>query len=169
MFWRKREDKAPELNDDTAPTALQADAAGGVPTGEMETSMPEPSIEEPVPSAAPEDIEETVAPVGNDFGLAQLEGRVIEAISTVFDPEIPVNIYELGLIYDIQIDGMSDVKINMTLTSPACPVAGSLPGDVQRVVETVDGVRAVDVELVWEPPWTPDRMSEAARLELGFM
>jgi metal-sulfur cluster biosynthetic enzyme len=75
----------------------------------------------------------------------------------------------LGLIYDIQIDGMSDVKIDMTLTSPACPVAESLPGDVQRVVEGVEGIRSVNVELVWEPQWSPDRMSEAARLELGFM
>ena len=169
MFWRKREDKAPELNNDSTPALLQANAAEDVAIEEVETSMPEPLIEEPVASALPEATEEIAAPVVDDFGVAQLEGRVIEAISSVFDPEIPVNIYELGLIYDIQIDGMSDVKINMTLTSPACPVAGSLPGDVQRVVEVVDGVRGVDVELVWEPPWTPDRMSEAARLELGFM
>ena len=169
MFWRKREDKAPELNNDSTPAPLQANAAEGVAIEEVETSMPEPLIEEPVASALPEATEEIAAPVVDGFGVAQLEGRVIEAISSVFDPEIPVNIYELGLIYDIQIDGMSDVKINMTLTSPACPVAGSLPGDVQRVVEVVDGVRGVDVELVWEPPWTPDQMSEAARLDLGFM
>jgi FeS assembly SUF system protein len=100
---------------------------------------------------------------------AVLEPRVIEAISTVFDPEIPVNIYELGLIYDIDIqaDGLVDVK--MTLTSPACPVAGSLPLDVEARVRDVDGVRDVTVELVWEPPWTPDRMTEAAKLELGFL
>lgn len=169
MFWRKREDKVPQLDNDIAPAPLQAGAAESLVTEELETSIPEPLTEEPVSSVPSGDIEDVAAPVANDFGTAQLEGRVIEAISTVFDPEIPVNIYELGLIYDIQIDGMSDVKINMTLTSPACPVAGSLPGDVQRVVESVDGVRGVDVELVWEPPWTPDRMSEAARLELGFM
>lgn len=169
MFWRKREDKAPALDSDSNSPPLRAKAVEGAPMSEVEASMPESSIGDSASPAVPEDSEEILAPVSNDFGAAQLEGRVIEAISTVFDPEIPVNIYELGLIYDIQIDGMSDVKINMTLTSPACPVAGSLPGDVQRVVENVEGVRGVDVELVWEPPWTPDRMSEAARLELGFM
>ncbi|MGB0576517.1 MAG: SUF system Fe-S cluster assembly protein [Alphaproteobacteria bacterium] len=104
-----------------------------------------------------------------DVAAAQFEGKVIEAISTVFDPEIPVNIYELGLIYNIDINGMNDVRIDMTLTSPACPVAGTLPGDVERVVQTVDGIGGVAVELVWEPAWSPDRMSEAAKLELGFM
>jgi FeS assembly SUF system protein len=100
---------------------------------------------------------------------SQFEIKVIEAISTVFDPEIPVNIYELGLIYNININGMNDVGIDMTLTSPACPVAGTLPGDVERVVQTVEGVGGVKVELIWEPAWSPDRMSEAAKLELGFM
>ena len=104
-----------------------------------------------------------------DLPESQLEIKVIEAISTVFDPEIPVNIYELGLIYNININGMNDVGIDMTLTSPACPVAGTLPGDVERVVQTVEGVGGVTVELIWEPAWSPDRMSEAAKLELGFM
>ena len=104
-----------------------------------------------------------------DIGLARLEGRIIEAISTVYDPEIPVNIYELGLIYDLHVTADNCVRIEMTLTSPACPVAGSLPGDVEARVREVEGVRDVALELVWDPPWTPDRMSEAARLELGFM
>ncbi len=104
-----------------------------------------------------------------DIAQAQFESKVIEAISTVFDPEIPVNIYELGLIYNIDINGMNDVGIDMTLTSPACPVAGTLPGDVERVVQTVKGIGSVTVELIWEPAWSPDRMSEAAKLELGFM
>ena len=104
-----------------------------------------------------------------DISQNQFEIKVIEAISTVFDPEIPVNIYELGLIYNIDINGMNDVGIDMTLTSPACPVAGTLPGDVERVVQTVEGVGGVKVELIWEPAWSPDRMSEAAKLELGFM
>ena len=107
--------------------------------------------------------------IKTDIDNYQFEGRVIEAISTVFDPEIPVNIYELGLIYNIDINGMKDVHIDMTLTSPACPVAGTLPGDVERVVKDVEGIGGVCVELVWEPAWTPDRMSEAAKLELGFM
>ena len=94
--------------------------------------------------------------------------RVIAAISTVYDPEIPVSIYELGLIYDIDIDSSGAVEIAMTLTAPACPVADILPGEVAEKVREVPGVTDVKVELVWDPPWTPDRMSEAARLELGM-
>ncbi len=93
---------------------------------------------------------------------------VIEAISTVYDPEIPVNIYELGLIYAIDIDPECRVAIKMTLTAPACPVADILPGEVEEKVRAVPGVTDAKVELVWDPPWTPDRMSEAARLELGM-
>jgi FeS assembly SUF system protein len=98
-----------------------------------------------------------------------LEAEIVEALKTVFDPEIPANIYEIGLIYsvDAQIDGQVEVK--MTLTSPACPVAGSLPGEVQAKVETVSGVTSCNVEVVWDPPWNPSMMSEAARLELGLM
>lgn len=112
---------------------------------------------------------ETTAPAEPTVNRTHLEGRVIEAISSIFDPEIPVNIYELGLIYDIEITPQADVVIEMTLTSPACPVAGSLPGDVEKAVAAAEGVRAADVRLVWDPPWTPDRMTEGAKLELGFM
>lgn len=97
-----------------------------------------------------------------------IEAEVIEALRNVFDPEIPVNIYELGLIYEIDVDEFGSVLIKMTLTSPACPVAGSLPGEVQRMAQSVEGVTDVKVELVWNPPWTMDMMSEEARLELGF-
>lgn len=97
-----------------------------------------------------------------------LETEVVEAIRTIFDPEIPVNIYDLGLIYTIDADEHGCVDIEMTLTSPACPVAGSLPGDVERKVRSVPGVTDVHVELVWEPMWSMDRMSEDAKLELGF-
>ncbi len=97
-----------------------------------------------------------------------LEAEIIEALRTVYDPEIPVNIYDLGLIYDIDVDEHGGVEIEMTLTSPACPVAGSLPGDVERKARQVEGVTDVHVELVWEPAWSMDRMSEEARLELGF-
>ena len=98
----------------------------------------------------------------------ELENNIVEALKTVFDPEIPVNIYELGLIYDINIqpDGKTDIK--MTLTSPACPVAGSLPGEVKAKVENVPGVSSADIELVWDPVWNPSMMSEAARLQLGM-
>ena len=97
-----------------------------------------------------------------------LQERVIDVIKTCYDPEIPVNIYELGLIYGIDVDAASAVTVRMTLTSPACPAAGSLPPEVQRKVQEIPGVTAAKVEIVWDPPWTPDRMSEAARLQLGI-
>ncbi|MEQ8766695.1 MAG: SUF system Fe-S cluster assembly protein [Planctomycetota bacterium] len=93
---------------------------------------------------------------------------VVTMLKTVFDPEIPVNIYELGMIYHIDVDADSNVHVRMTLTSPNCPVAGSLPGEVQQKVQSVEGVTDAKVELVWDPPWTPELMSEAARLELGM-
>ena len=97
-----------------------------------------------------------------------LEEQVIEALKTVHDPEIPVNIYELGLIYNLDVGKDGSVAVAMTLTTPHCPAAASMPADVERAVKTVPGVGAVKVEVVWEPPWSKDRMSEAARLELGF-
>jgi FeS assembly SUF system protein len=97
-----------------------------------------------------------------------IEGKVIEALKQVYDPEIPVNIYELGLIYDIDVKDDDTVHIKMTLTAPACPVAGSLPGQVEQQVETVPEVKSASVELVWEPPWSRERMSEAAMLQLGM-
>jgi FeS assembly SUF system protein len=97
-----------------------------------------------------------------------LEGRIVAAIRTVFDPEIPVNIYDLGLIYDIDIDPDNNVNVRMTLTAPGCPVAGTLPVEVKNRVSAVDGVNSAEVELVWEPQWSKDMMSEEARLELGF-
>jgi FeS assembly SUF system protein len=99
---------------------------------------------------------------------AGLEERVIAALQTCYDPEIPINIYELGLIYDLQIDPSGVVQIKMTLTSPACPVAGALPAEVQARVKAVPGVRDAQVDLVWDPPWDKSRMSEAAQLQLGL-
>ena len=96
-----------------------------------------------------------------------LKPRVIDALATVFDPEIPVNIYELGLIYDVEIDAGGTVRVAMTLTSPACPSAQQLPGEVRQKVREVPGVTDVTVEVVWDPPWTMDRMSDAAKLQLG--
>ena len=95
--------------------------------------------------------------------------RVVEAVSSVYDPEIPVNIYELGLIYDIDIKENGNVKLWMTLTAPACPVAGTLPQQVADVVSYLEGTGEVEVELVWDPPWSPDRMSEDAKLALGLI
>ena len=97
-----------------------------------------------------------------------VEAEILEALREVYDPEIPVNIYDLGLIYDVNVDEDGMVDIEMTLTSPACPVAGILPGQVEQKVREVPGVADVSVELVWEPAWSMDRMSEEAKLELGF-
>ncbi|MBP80931.1 MAG: hypothetical protein CL395_03030 [Acidiferrobacteraceae bacterium] len=94
--------------------------------------------------------------------------RVISGVRGVYDPEIPLNIYDLGLIYRIDINTENHVAIDMTLTSPMCPVAGSLPGEVENAARGVDGVATVVVDLVWDPPWGPEVMSEAARLELGL-
>ena len=97
-----------------------------------------------------------------------MEAEILEALREVYDPEIPVNIYDLGLIYDVNVDEQGVVDIEMTLTSPACPVAGILPGQVEQKVREVPGVADVTVDLVWEPAWSMDRMSEEAKLELGF-
>ena len=98
----------------------------------------------------------------------ELKPHVIEAITTVFDPEIPVNIYELGLIYDIDIDAEGVVHVSMTLTSPACPSAQQIPVEVAEKIRAIPGVKDADVQIVWEPPWTMEKMSDAARLQLGI-
>lgn len=97
-----------------------------------------------------------------------LDDQIVDQIKTIFDPEIPVNIYELGLIYDVQVLEAGRVDIKMTLTSPACPAAGILPGEVETKVASLEGVEEVDVEVVWDPVWNPSMMSEAAQLELGM-
>jgi len=99
----------------------------------------------------------------------EMEERIIQALKTCYDPEIPVDIFELGLIYEIAIDDEANVKIKMTLTSPMCPVAGSLPPEVEKKVSTVQNVKSAKIELVWNPPWDKDMMSEVAKLELGFL
>jgi FeS assembly SUF system protein len=104
------------------------------------------------------------------IGAEELEERVVDALRTVFDPEIPVNIYDLGLIYGIDVDAQTGkVHVDMTLTAPGCPVAQTFPGTVKERIEMVEGVNDASVELVWEPPWTRERMSEAAQLELGML
>ena len=97
-----------------------------------------------------------------------LKPAIIEAIATVFDPEIPVNIWELGLIYDIAVDANGVAVVTMTLTAPGCPAAQSLPVEVEQKVKAVPGVTGATVDVVWEPGWTKDRMSEAAKLQLGL-
>ena len=97
-----------------------------------------------------------------------LKDKIIDAIKTVYDPEIPINIWEVGLVYEVQVDDAGNAHVLMTLTSPMCPVAESLPGEVEDKVAAVDGVESVAVEITWDPPWHPDMMSEAAKLELGM-
>lgn len=123
-------------------------------------------MDQPPPGAEQTDGATPAPSTGEPDALKQ---GVIEMLATVNDPEIPVNIYELGLIYDVEINADGDVRVVMTLTTPNCPVAESMPGEVEDRVGTVPGVRSVFVDLVWDPPWTPDRMSEAAKLELGFI
>ena len=100
--------------------------------------------------------------------IEEIRKLVVETLKTVYDPEIPVDIYELGLVYNIDISPEGKVDIRMTLTSPGCPVAETLPREVELKTASIDGVSAVRIDLVWEPPWTVDRMSEAARLELNL-
>ena len=100
--------------------------------------------------------------------MSDIKSKVIEKIKKIYDPEIPVNIYELGLIYKIDVDEKNKVNIDMTLTSPNCPVAESLPNEVKENIKKVEGVSDVNLNIVWEPPWDKDKMSEAAKLELNL-
>jgi FeS assembly SUF system protein len=100
--------------------------------------------------------------------LARLTDDIVSALKTVYDPEIPADIYELGLIYKVDIEDDRTVKIDMTLTAPGCPVAGEMPGWVQNAVSAVEGVSNVEVNMVFDPPWTPDRMSEEAQVAVGW-
>jgi FeS assembly SUF system protein len=123
--------------------------------------------DEPLPNEPSTPLASDNAPAGN-IRDAIVKEEVIEALQTVYDPEIPVNIYELGLIYDLVVES-GQVWIKMTLTSPACPVAGTLPIEVENKAASVPGVENVEVELVWEPPYTMEMMSESARLQLGLL
>jgi len=98
----------------------------------------------------------------------KLEQQIVDMIKTCYDPEIPVDIYELGLIYDIQIDAEKVAHVQMTLTSPNCPVAGSLPGEVEEKIRSIEALNDAKVEVIWDPPWSQDMMSEEAKLELGL-
>ncbi len=104
----------------------------------------------------------------SELNKQELEEKIIQALKTCYDPEIPIDIFELGLIYEIRIDNDGNVNIKMTLTSPACPVAGSLPPEVKYKVSSVPEVNNVNIELVWNPPWDREMMSEMAKLELGM-
>lgn len=132
----------------------------------------DPSLTDFVPEWPAPEPEPFVARSGSprpgDVATLAGEDVLIEAMRTVYDPEIPVNVYDLGLVYDVSLAANGDVAIKMTLTAPGCPVAGELPGWVADAVAAVDGVGEVEVALVWDPPWSPDRMSDDAKLALGF-
>ena len=126
---------------------------------------PLPMIPEPTPSLP----ESTRTPFTPDAQKTEaLKPAIVAAISTVYDPEIPVNIWELGLIYDVAVDASGSALVTMTLTAPGCPAAQSLPSEVERSVRAVSGVTNAKVDVVWEPGWTQDRMSDAAKLQLGL-
>lgn len=119
----------------------------------------------PLAPATSADLEAAVADASRTEALQE---KVVNVLRTCYDPEIPVNIHELGLIYGIEISPAASVTVRMTLTSPMCPVAGSLPPEVEAKIRAVPGISSAKVEIVWDPPWTPDRMTEAAKLQLGM-
>ena len=126
-----------------------------------------PVVQPPQPEV-PAPTENTAGIVPDPERTATLKPEIIKAISTVFDPEIPVNIWELGLIYDVFVDAAGVAAVRMTLTAPGCPVAQSMPVEVANKVKTVQGVTDARVDIVWEPAWTKDRMSDVAKLQLGM-
>jgi FeS assembly SUF system protein len=131
---------------------------------DLEECADEPAAEA---TGSSTDTTETPGMVLRD-GPPSIEEQAIEVLKSVFDPEIPVNIYELGLIYEINVPEPAKLEVKMTLTAPGCPVAGTLPGEVEAKLAGIHGVEEAKVELVWEPAWTPERMTEEAKLELGF-
>jgi FeS assembly SUF system protein len=133
-------------------TTIPMITTGGLPEDSPANELSQP-LDDIVPDAAKTE---------------ELSPRIVEALKTIFDPEIPVNIWELGLIYDVLVDAGGRVGVRMTLTAPACPAAQSLPVEVKNKTASVPGVTDSKVEIVWEPPWTRDRMSEVAKLELGM-
>ena len=121
--------------------------------------MPEQTPSAPAVSATPLNVSEIIA----------LNDKIVEKLRTVYDPEIPVNIYDLGLIYQVKVEPTADVFVKMTLTSPGCPAAGTLPGEVEDKIVVIPGVKSAKIDVVWEPTWDKEMMSEAAKLQLGFM
>ena len=119
-----------------------------------------------MPDTAPMEGQPLIQPSSTDH---ELYDSIVDACRTVYGPEIPVNIYDLGLVYTIEISDENDVKVIMTLTAPGCPVAGEMPGWIADAVGPLPGVKSIDVEITWDPPWGMDMMSDEARLELGFM
>ena len=122
----------------------------------------------PAGTEIPEPTNDTASLQADAARTQALKPAILDAIRTVFDPEIPVNIYDMGMIYEVRAEPNGYVYVRMTLTSPACPVAGTLPPEVEQKIKAIPGVTGAKVEIVWDPPWDMNRMSEAAKLQLGF-
>ena len=157
-----------DLND--APPPLDAGESGDEPAESASSAFDTSALTAPAgPAAPPASAVSPETPVeGDPLKTLELKPKIVEQLSTVFDPEIPVNIYELGLIYDVVVDAQGLAVIRMTLTAPGCPAAVTLPAEVQGKVKAIDGVSDARVDLVWDPPWDKDRMSDAAKLQLGI-
>jgi FeS assembly SUF system protein len=158
-------EKESQQVEETAP--VEAEALKSIDEKKQEApSAPEATAEE-----GTTDSPETEAPEedGEPIDPKVVRENIIEALQTVYDPEIPLNIYEIGLIYDVKVEPSGMTEVIMTLTSPACPAAGILPGEVESKTRSVAGVKDVKLDLTFEPPWTPDKMTEAAKLELGLL
>ncbi len=160
---------------ETPAEAKQAGGAGHIKTGETHTrenSVPDssgasPSETRPEENAAPSSLESVASDAPPGEAPQVTEEKILEVLSNVYDPEIPIDIVNLGLIYGIEIDG-GNVRIEMTMTAPGCPVSGQIAGESRLLVEEIPGVESVDIELVWDPPWDPSKMSEEAQQSLNF-
>ena len=160
----------PDASDPESNDAAGTTPAAAAPAAPIPPIAPEASASPAPVGVTPEPTPTTQVTLTSDpVATLKFKPRVIEALSTIFDPEIPVNIYELGLIYDVIVDANHAIKVEMTLTAPNCPAAQILPAEVKTKVAGIDGVTEAHVEVVWEPPWSMDRMSEAAKLQLGML
>jgi FeS assembly SUF system protein len=166
LFGRKKDPES-----EPAPAAAAAEPASAEAAAPPASAAAEAGLNVDALVAPPSPSATSSQPEIGEIDAVKTEAMkpaIVDAISTVFDPEIPVNIYELGLIYEINVDTDSRVGVRMTLTSPACPSAQQLPSEVRYKVKALDGVADCNVEIVWEPPWTKDMMSETAKLSLGI-
>ncbi|MEO0908069.1 MAG: SUF system Fe-S cluster assembly protein [Pseudomonadota bacterium] len=170
-------DQPDETRPHTPPVATDADALTKPPRARVEDAIdPDAGAHNAAPPRERDYLEgflqQSPAQAGTgDTGGAgsDLQTAVIDALKEIYDPEIPVNIYDLGLIYGVEVDGEADATITMTLTTPHCPVAETMPGEVELRAASVPGIRDAEVELVWDPPWSPEKMTDEARLELGML
>lgn len=153
-----------------APRRISLAVLSNSPAAETVHNAPSPADVRLPTSAFSSSTPDPSSPLSSDpiVDRKLVEGEVIGMLRSIYDPELPINIYDLGLIYEVAVDSEHNVRVQMTLTAPACPVAGSLPGEVERRIETLACVKSARVDLVWDPPWSRERMSEAAQLQLGM-